>query len=97
MKDFNTFEFMTTEENEVLLLLYARITEPLNPTVKLDYENHKIILHRNDEDEVMLENIENSVFNDLQDEVGLLVCELSPTENDEETEVIYAYEADIID
>ena len=45
----------------------------------------------------MLENIENSVFNDLQDEVGLLVCELSPTENDEETEVIYAYEADIID
>lgn len=97
MTDFNTFDFMITDENEVMLLLYARDTAPQNPKAKLNYEEHSIILTRNGEDVVTLENIENEVFDDLQDENTLLVCEIEPTENEDESEIVYTYEADIID
>ncbi len=97
MTDYNTFDFMVTDENEVMLLLYARNSEPKNPTVHLNYEKHSIVLRRNEEDEITLEQIEDLIFDDLQDENTLLVCEIAPTEKEDENEIIYTYEADIID
>lgn len=97
MPDFNTFDFMVTDENEVLLLLYARESEPQEPTVELNYDEHTIVLKRNEDDFLTLENIEDEIFDDLQEEDTLLVCEIAPTEDDEEEEIVYTYEADIID
>lgn len=97
MADFNTFDFMITDENEVMLLLYARESEPNNPSVKLNAENHSIELTRNEDDIITLEEVEDEVFENLQDESSLLVCELEPTDNEEENEIIYTYEAEIID
>lgn len=97
MPDFNTFDFMITEDNEVMLLLYARNTAPEKPSVKLNYDAHNIILTRNQEDILTLENVEDKIFDNLQEDNSLLVCEIDPTDNEEESEIVYTYEAIIID
>lgn len=97
MPNYNTFDFIITDENEVLLLLYARDTAPQNPTAKLNYDEHTVILSRNSDDVITLENVEDEIFDDLQEEHTLLVCEIEPTENEDENEIVYTYEADILD
>lgn len=95
MTDFNSYDFMITEENEVMLLLYARETPPNNSTIHLNPDEKKIELYRNENDALTLDEVEDDIFNNLQNETSLLICELAPTENDEENEIIYAYEAEI--
>lgn len=95
MTDYNIFDFMVTENNDVMLLLYARDSAPNNPGVILDAENHSVELHRNDDDIVTLSGVEDEIFDNLTDEATLLVCEIAPTENEEENEIIYTYEAEI--
>lgn len=95
MSDYNTFDFMVTEENDVMLLLYARNTAPENPHVRLNSAGHTVELQRNDEDTVTLQEVEDEIFENLTDEETLLVCEIAPTENDDESEIIYTYEAEI--
>jgi len=95
MADYNIFDFMVTEENDVMLLLYARDTAPDNPSVRLDAENHTVELRRNDEDTLTLKEVEDEIFENLIDEETLLVCEIAPTDNEEENEIIYTYEAEI--
>lgn len=34
-KDFDTFDFLINDEDEVMLLLYQREGEPLNPHIEL--------------------------------------------------------------
>lgn len=97
MPDFNTFDFMVTDENDVMLLLYARETAPENPTVKLNKDEHNIILTRSQEDVLTLEDVEDEIFDNLQDDTTLLVCEIEPSENEEDAEIVYTYEAEIIE
>lgn len=95
MSDYNTFDFMVTDENDVMLLLYARDTAPENPQVRLNSAGHSVELQRNAEDTVTLQEVEDEIFENLADEETLLVCEIAPTENDDESEIIYTYEAEI--
>ncbi len=97
MPDFNTFDFMVTDENDVMLLLYARETAPENPTVRLNNDEHSIILTRNQEDVLTLENVEDEIFDNLQDDTTLLVCEIEPSDNEEDAEIVYTYEAEIVE
>ena len=55
-KDFETFDFLINDEDEVMLLLYQRDGEPSDPHIELDSE-----------------------------------------ENDEEAQIVHAYEAEIRD
>lgn len=97
----NSYDFIINDEDEVMLLLYAEDSEPKNATIEIDVENMSAILHRNDEDSIMLESIPEDVLDSLQDADTLLVCELShnqsesDNEDDDETQIVYAYEADI--
>lgn len=97
MPDMNTFDFMITEEDDVLLLLYARETAPDRPAVQLRPEEHIVNLFRNDDEALSLEGVEDAVFENLKEESTLLVCELAPTDNEDENEIVYTYEADIIE
>ena len=58
---------------------------------------HNITLTRNSEDIVSLDGVEDEIFDNLQDEASLLVCEIEPTENEDESEIVYTYEASIVD
>ena len=96
-KDFDTFDFLINDEDEVMLLLYQREGEPLNPHIELDAEEISALLYRNDDDNIFLSDISDEVFDSLQDADTLMVCELSRTENEKETEIVHAYEAEISD
>ncbi len=96
-KDFETFDFLINDEDEVMLLLYQREGEPENPHIEIDFEEKAALLYRNDNDIIELSDISDDVLDSLQDADKLLVCELSRTENEEEEEITHAYEAEIRD
>jgi hypothetical protein len=96
MANLNSFDFMVTEESGVILLMYARDSAPDDPAVQLFPEQHKINIYRTDDEALSLEDVEDNIFTNLQGQTTLLVCELSPTENEGENEIVYTYEADIV-
>ncbi len=96
-EEFQTFDFLINEEDEVMLLLYAQDTEPLNPRIELLPEEKSAILYRAEDDELQLNDIPDEVFDSLAEADKLMVCELSAEEKEEDTKIIYAYEAEISD
>lgn len=95
MENFDTFDFLINEEDEVMLLLYQREGEPQDTHIEMDEETKTAILFRTPDDTIVLNDISEEVFDSLKDADKLLVCELSRTEKEEEAEIVYAYEADI--
>ena len=93
MADFDGFEFIITEEDDVMLIIYARSSDPENPQVELNKEQKRIILRRNSTDSVTLENVEDKILNNLSEEKALLITEVVPTENPLEHEVKQVYNA----
>ncbi len=93
-----TYDFVVNDEDEVMLLLYAGESAPAMETrIVLDAENHSAELFRNDDESIVLEAIPDEIFDSLIDADKLLVCELSKTENEDDSRIVYAYEADIED
>lgn len=96
-QNFNTYDFLINDEDEVMLLLYARSQAPDHPFFELNTENKSAILFRNSEDSVSLQDIPNEIIDAMQDADKLLVCELNLTEEEKDTQIVYAYEAEITD
>ncbi len=96
-KDFETFDFLINDEDEVMLLLYQREGEPENPHIEIDFDEKAALLYRNDNDIIELSDISEDVLDSLQDADKLLVCELSRTDNEDDEEITHAYEAEIRD
>lgn len=92
-----TYDFVVNDEDEVMLLLYASETAPANARFILNTENNSAELLRNADENIVLEEIPDDIFDSLADADKLLVCELSDTEKDEDSKIIYAYEAEIED
>ena len=46
MADFDGFEFIVTEENDVMLIIYARSSNPQNPTIELNAGAKKVVIYR---------------------------------------------------
>ncbi len=97
MTDHATYDFVVNDEDEVMLLIYASETEPLDPRFVLDIDSHSAELQRNDQEAVLLEQVPESIFDSLADADKLLVCELADTELEEDSRIVRAYEADILD
>ncbi len=93
--NFDTYDFLINDEDETMLLLYVRNSSPENPSIEIDFENKTAILQRNSNDGVSLANIPDEILDSLQDSDKLLVCELSMENDEKETQIIYAYEAEI--
>lgn len=92
-----SYDFMINDEDEVMLLLYARETEPKDSIIEIINDTHSAILYRNKDDSVTLTDIPDEVIDSLEDTDKLLVCELSSEEDEKDTKIIYAYEAEITD
>ena len=91
------YDFVVNDEDEVLLLLYAGQTEPKDARIVLNVAANSAELYRSEADCVVLENIPSDIFDSLVDTDKLLVCEISDTEKEEDSEIVFAYEADIED
>ncbi len=96
-EDFETFDFVVNDEDEVMLLLYEREGEPNHPSFSMSPAEGTAVLYRNDEDIIELSDIGSDIFDSLAEADKLLVCELSRTENEDDTEIVNAYEAEIVD
>ncbi len=98
MEKITTYDFVVNDEDEVMLLLYAGDTPPAeNTRIVLDVENNSAELFRNENESIVLDGVPDNIFDSLADADKLLVCELSDTENEEDSKIVYAYEADIED
>ena len=93
MAEFDGFEFIVTEEDDVMLVIYARSGNPENPTIELDKSAHRVILERNPADVVTLEQVDDKILEILAEENVLLITEVVPTENPLEHEVKQVYNA----
>lgn len=94
---FDTYDFLINDEDEAMLLLYVRDGAPENSSIEIDIDEKSAILHRNDTDSITLQNIPDDVLDSLQDADKLLICELSLEEDEKNTKIVYAYEAEIND
>ncbi len=94
--ELNSYDFVVNEEDEVMLLLHAQESEPHNARFEVDMEEKSALLVRNENDEILLEGIDDNILDSLQDEDKLLICELKVGETDEDTQIVYAYEADLV-
>ena len=74
---FDAFDFIINEEDEVMLLLYAREGEAKDAVIEIDAGNRSAVLYRNEEDGVVIDRIPDDAFDSLQDADSLMVCELS--------------------
>ena len=95
--DPNTFDFLISEENEDMLIIYARDIAPEDPIVRLNPEQKNVELYRRRNDAFTLESVSDDVFAILKNEEKLLVCEILPTDDPDETEIVYTYEALIVE
>lgn len=96
-EEFASYDFLINEEDEVMLLLYAREHAPQDPTIRIDAENKIAFLQRTSDDEITLSDIPDEALDSLAETDKLLVCELSAEENEKDTQIVYAYEAEVTD
>ena len=96
-EDSNIYDFLINDEDEAMLLLYVRDSAPQNPSINIDFENKTAVLSRNETDSVELSDIPDDIIDALEETDKLLVCELSMTEDEKDTQIVYAYEAEITD
>lgn len=96
MAEYDGFEFVVTEEDDIFLVIYARVGKPENPAIKLDAAKKQVILYRNSSDTVVLENVADNVLENLSEEKALLITEVIPTDNSAEHEIKQVYNARIL-
>lgn len=93
----DTFDFLISDEDEVLLILTAQPSEPENPAARLHRDTKTVDLFRHPGNAFSLTNVDDEVFALLENETSILVCEVSSTDSPDEAEIVYAYEALLID
>ncbi len=91
---FDSYDFLINEDDEVMLLLYAKESKPEDAYMVVDFDNKSAELYRNANDCVVINDISEDILSALQLEDSILVCELSRDEG-KEPKMIYAYEAQI--
>ena len=55
------------------------------------------MLQRNSSDGIQLKEIPDEILDSLQETDKLLVCELNTSNDEKDTQIVYAYEAEIND
>ena len=79
------YDFIINEDDEIMLLLYARASKPQNPSFEIDKDGKQAVLYRSKDDGITINDISDEVLDILYDMDKLLVCELSEEENEDET------------
>ena len=95
-KDINTYDFLINEDDEVMLLLYAKDSSISDPQIIINEQSSTGVLYRNKNDGVEIKDIPEDVLDILLGQEKLLVCELSFEDNDDDTKIANAYEATVL-
>jgi hypothetical protein len=95
MDNRNTFQFVPTEDNNLVLFIYAREGEANRPLARLLPGKNTIEFYRSGDDAFELKPIDDSIFANLEIQKKLLVCEILPAEHENEVEICNSYVAEI--
>lgn len=94
VSDFeNTFDFVTNESGDMMLLMFESDGEPSMPRFEVEKETNTLWLYRSSDSVLALYDIEPSIILKLLKMKSLLVCEMSNPPVNENSELLYAYEA----
>ena len=93
--NFNTYEFIINEDDEIMLLLYSQNGSPEEPTLEISPDDNKAVLYRSKNNGIVIEDIPDDILEALFDIDNILICELSIENNDDDTKITNAYEAKI--
>ncbi len=92
----NVYELMENDNGEIMVLLYAGNSNPLNPSFRLNKVRKCIELSRNAKDIVLIEGLKPESIDKLDKVKTLYVCEIKYTESSEEdSEILFAYPAEL--
>lgn len=95
MDNRNMFQFVPTEDGELVLFIYAREGMQNRPVLRLVPQEHKIEFYRSGEDAFNLNEIDETIMAKLEHKKNILVCEVLPAENAGEVEISNSYLIDI--
>jgi len=87
----NHYDLFDNDSGEIMLLIDAAKTEPQNPSFCLNEKNKTLELNRGSQT-IVLKSLKSRIIKELKSLKELYVCEI----DDINTEVIYAYTADVI-
>ena len=94
-EEYESFDFVVNDEDEVMLLLYEREGTPHEASLEINKDDNSAVLQRNPNDVILLEEIPEDVLDSLEEADTILVCELSREANEDETKIMQAYEAEV--
>ena len=94
--NFNTYDFLINDENEIMLLLYAQDAPAQKSILELNISDSSATLYRDPNTTLPLKDIPPEYLEALQNSNKLLICELNKTDKDEDSQIVYAYEAEIV-
>lgn len=95
MDNRNMFQFVPTEDDELVLFIYAREGMQDRPVLRLIPQEHRIEFYRSGEDVFNLNEIDETTMAKLEHKKNILVCEVLPAENTGEVEISNSYLIDI--
>ena len=95
MDNRNMFQFVPTEDGELVLFIYAREGMQDRPVIRLVTQEHRIEFYRNEKDAFNLNEIDETIMAKLEHKKNILVCEVLPAENAGEVEISNSYLIDI--
>ena len=91
-KEKDTYEIIENDEGEMMIMLYASPNAPQNPSFSLNEKKQCLELNRNLNQTIVIENITDSYVEKIKKQTNLYVCELSPTQDEnDESEIVHAY------
>lgn len=93
--NFNTYDFIINEDDEIMLLLYSQDGLPEEPFLEITPDNNKAVLYRSKNSGIVIDDISDDILDMLFDIEKILICELSAEDNDDDTKITNAYEAKI--
>lgn len=89
----DTFDFVTNESGDMMLLMFQSDGEPSSPHFEVEKDTNTLWLYRNVDNVLGLYDIEPHIILKLLKMKSLLVCEMSNPPVNEDSELLYAYEA----
>lgn len=95
MENQGEYEFVVTDQDQVLLVIHAYQNDPVDPYIVPVEKSQKMAFQRDATHVLQINDINPRIFELIESEKELLVCEIIPTDNPEENKVVYTYFAEI--
>lgn len=93
--NFNTYELIINEDDEIMLLLYSQEGAPEKPVLEISPESNQAVLYRSKTSGIEIKDIPEENIDMLCDIDKILVCELSAEADEDNTQITNVYEATI--